>query len=206
MKWRGMFANAQNLPLAGRIVMLFVGLLLYGVAIKMNLHANVGVPPWEVLHTGINRVLGWPLGMVILVFGLIVVGFSHFVLREPVGIGTVLNGVMIGLVVEALDLPELSLPMRWASFFFSILLLGFATGFYVSAKMGAGPRDGLVIGMARVINKPVAAVRVGIELSVIAIGMLMGGAAGLGTLLFALLAGPAMSFGLELFGISKKKS
>ncbi len=192
---------------AGRLALLLTGLFLYGLSLRMMLDARVGVAPWEVLHVGLTRHLPLTVGVVSVLTGAAIVAFTALRLRERIGLGTVLNVVLIGVFLDVLAplIPEpAALGWRWAQFLLGVLLLGFATGAYVAAGLGAGPRDGLTLALRRVTGWPVPRIRSGVELAVLLLGWAMGGPLGWGTLVFALAVGPAMGWGLGLFGVGKK--
>lgn len=199
-------AAATRLPLPGRYGLLVFGLALYGLALRLMLDARVGVAPWEAFHLGVTRHLPLSLGTVSILTGVGIVALSALWLRERVGPGTVLNVLLIGLFLDGLAplVPDpSSLLARWVQFVLGVGLLGLATGTYVAAGLGAGPRDGLVLGLSRRTGWDVARVRGGIELLVLALGWLLGGLVGWGTLAFALISGPAMRAGLGLYGLGQ---
>ncbi|WP_051668006.1 YczE/YyaS/YitT family protein [Deinococcus frigens] len=190
-----------------RLALLLVGLFLYGLSLRMMLDANVGVAPWEVLHVGLTRHLPLTVGVVSILTGVLIVAFTALRLRERVGLGTLLNVVLIGVFLDLLAplVPNpVSVGWRWVQFLLGVGLLGFATGAYVAAGLGAGPRDGLTLALGRLTGWPVPRIRSGIELAVLLLGWALGGPLGWGTLVFALAVGPAMGWGLGLFGVGKK--
>ncbi|MBI5160907.1 MAG: hypothetical protein HY996_05780 [Micrococcales bacterium] len=186
-----------------RIAQLLIGLVLYGLAIALMVRAAVGVSPWDVLTQGVSLRTGLPFGLVTNLIGLVVLAL-WVPLRQPPGIGTVLNVALIGpsaqLGLAVLPHPDALLP-RVAFFSGGLLLLAVATGLYVGARLGPGPRDGLMTGLVARTGWPVWAVRGGIELTVTAIGGVLGGNVGPGTLAFALLIGPLVGFTLPLFHV-----
>lgn len=192
---------------AGRLALLLTGLFLYGLSLRLMLDARVGVAPWEVLHVGVTRHLPLTVGLVSILTGVMIVAFTALRLRERIGLGTVLNVVLIGVFLDVLapliPNPE-ALGWRWAQFLLGVGLLGFATGAYVAAGLGAGPRDGLTLALRRVTGWPVPRIRSGVELLVLLLGWALGGPLGWGTLVFAVTVGPAMGWGLALFGVGKK--
>lgn len=197
-----------RLPIPGRYVLLVFGLFLYGLSLRLMLDARVGVAPWEVLHVGITRHLPLSVGVVSILTGVVIVAFTALKLREKIGPGTLLNVLLIGTFLDVLapliPNPE-ELGLRWVQFVLGVALLGLATGTYVAAGLGAGPRDGLTLGLRRVYGWPVSRTRTGVEIVVLGTGLLLGGPVGWGTLVFALAIGPAMSAGLGLFGLGQKK-
>lgn len=199
-------APLTRAALPGRYALLVTGLFLYGLSLRCMLDARVGVAPWEVLHVGITQHLPLTIGMVSIGMGGLIVVFTTLHLRERVGMGTLLNVLLIGVFLDMLApvVPDpATLSLRWLQFLLGVGLLGFATGAYVAAGLGAGPRDGLVLGLSRVYGWPVPRVRTAVEFVVLLIGWGLGGPAGWGTLVFALLVGPAMGVGLGLFGLKR---
>nr|WP_157451662.1 membrane protein [Deinococcus aquatilis] len=197
-----------RLPMPGRYALLIFGLFLYGLSLRLMLDARVGVAPWEVLHVGITRHLPLSVGVVSILTGVVIVAFTALKLREKIGPGTLLNVLLIGTFLDVLapliPNPE-NLGLRWIQFVLGVALLGLATGTYVAAGLGAGPRDGLTLGLRRVYGWPVSRTRTGVEIAVLGTGLLLGGPVGWGTLVFALAIGPAMSAGLGLFGLGQRK-
>ncbi|GAA5511410.1 hypothetical protein Dcar01_00119 [Deinococcus carri] len=199
-------AALTRLPLPGRYALLVSGLFLYGLSLRLMLDARVGLAPWEAFHLGVTRHLPLSIGLVSILTGVLIVAFTALRLRERIGPGTVINVLLIGLFLDLLGplVPDpAGLPARWVQFVLGVALLGFATGTYVAAGLGAGPRDGLVLGLSRQTGWEVARVRTGIELAVLGLGWLLGGLVGWGTLVFALGSGPAMSLGLGLYGLGR---
>ncbi|OLV19912.1 YczE/YyaS/YitT family protein [Deinococcus marmoris] len=190
-----------------RFVLLLTGLFLYGLSLRMMLDANVGTAPWEVLHVGVTRHLPLTVGVVSILTGAVIVTFTALRLKERIGLGTVLNVVLIGVFLDLLAplIPNpVALGWRWAQFLLGVGLLGFATGAYVAAGLGAGPRDGLTLALNRLSGWPVPRIRSAVEVAVLLVGWALGGPLGWGTLVFALTVGPAMGWGLGLFGVGKK--
>lgn len=193
---------------AGQYALLLLGLGLYGLSLRMMLNAGVGVAPWDVFHVGVTRWLPLTVGQVSILSGLLLVLYTSLHLRERFGPGTLLNVVLIGLVMDLLGgvvpHPQHAL-WQWSQFLMGVLLVGLATGAYVGAGLGAGPRDSLMLGLHRRRGWSVARIRTGVELVVLAAGVLLGGPFGWGTLAYALGVGPSVSFGLGLFGLKGKK-
>lgn len=193
--------------LAARLTLLLAGLLLYGLSLRLMLDAGVGTAPWEVLHVGLTRHLPLTVGLAGILTGAAIVAFTALGLRERVGLGTLLNVVLVGLFLDLFGplIPSpTALGWSWAQFLLGVVLLGLATGAYVAAGLGAGPRDGLTLALNRLTRWPVPRVRTGVEIAVLLIGWALGGPLGWGTLVFALAVGPAMGWGLGLFGVGKR--
>ncbi|MGR6966935.1 membrane protein YczE [Geodermatophilus sp. URMC 61] len=177
---------------ARRLVQLYAGLVLYGVSMALLVRSGLGVMPWDVLHQGLSRQLGWSLGVVTMVVGALVL-LAWIPLRERPGLGTVSNVVVIGLALDAVlaVLPEpSSLPLRVALVGLGIALNAVATAAYIGVHLGPGPRDGLMTGLVRRSGRSVRLVRTSIEVAVVAVGWLLGGTLGVATVLYALTIGP----------------
>ncbi|WP_051452583.1 YczE/YyaS/YitT family protein [Actinospica robiniae] len=176
---------------AQRLTRLTLGLGLYGASEALMLAPAVGVDPWDVFHTGLTDRTGIPVGTVLILVGAAVL-LLWIPLRQRPGIGTVANVVVIGGVVDlmlgAMPAPH-ALWLRWAVFLTGALLNAVATGLYIGAGLGPGPRDGLTTALAAR-GHSIRVVRTGIELSVLAVGWLLGGDVGLGTVVYALIIGP----------------
>ncbi len=189
-----------------RLFQLFWGLALYGFAMALMLRANLGLDPWDVLHQGLAPRLGMSFGMTVNLIGLVVL-LLWIPMRQRPGIGTVCNILVIG---TAVDLSLLILPtpegyaMRLAWLVVGIILNGIAGGAYIGANLGPGPRDGLMTGLCRRTGWPVKLVRTAIELTVLAVGWLMGGTVGLGTILYAVSIGWIVHHSLPFFAIAPK--
>jgi uncharacterized membrane protein YczE len=186
-----------------RGVQLVVGLVAYGIAIALLVRAGIGVPPWDVFAQGITRQTGIPFGLVVNLVGALVLLF-WIPLRQKPGVGTVLNVLLIGPSAE-LGLwlvPQQTVPWQQGVVFAGgLALLALATGMYIGARLGPGPRDGLMTGLHRRTGWPIWVVRTGIEVTVLTIGFLLGGQLGVGTLAFALLIGPMVNVTLPLLGV-----
>ena len=177
---------------ARRLVQLYAGLVLYGLSMALLVRSGLGVMPWDVLHQGLARQLGWSLGVVTMVVGALVL-LAWVPLRERPGLGTVSNVVVIGLALDAAlaVLPEpSSLPLRVGLVGLGIALNAVATAAYIGVHLGPGPRDGLMTGLVRRSGRSVRLVRTSIEVAVVALGWLLGGTLGIATVLYALAIGP----------------
>ncbi len=193
-----------SVTLARRIAQLLLGLFAYGFAIAMMVRAGLGVSPWDVLSQGIALQSGLPFGLVTNLVGGVVL-LLWIPIRQRPGIGTVLNVLAVGTSAEvglALLPASEVLWQQIVLFIGGLLLLAVATGLYIGARFGPGPRDGLMTGMHARWGFAIWKVRTLIELSVLAIGWLLGGNVGLGTLAFALLIGPLVNLTLPLLRVS----
>lgn len=188
-----------------RIAQLIAGLVLYGVSMAMLVRANLGLDPWDVLHQGLAPRLGLTFGMTVNLVGVLVLAL-WLPLRERPGLGTVLNIIVIGTVTDialaVMPSPE-GYPLRLALLSFGILLNGIAGGAYIGAGLGPGPRDGLMTGFCRRTNLPVKRVRTAIELAVLAIGWMLGGTVGVGTVLYAISIGWVVHHALPILSFDR---
>ena len=191
--------------LARRLVQLYVGLVLYGLSLAAMVRARLGLDPWDVFHQGLSRRTGISLGTATIAVGVVVL-LAWVPLRQRPGLGTVSNVIVIGVVVDVAlaALPRLeALPGRGGLFLIGVLLNGLATAAYLGARLGAGPRDGLMTGLVRRTGRSVRLVRTSIEVGVLAVGWLLGGSVGLGTVVYAVSIGPLVHLLLPLLAIGE---
>ena len=174
-----------------RIARCVVGLAVFGVGVALLLDADLGAAPWDVFHTGVSEMTGVPVGTVIIATGLALL-FLWIPLRETPGLGTLLNAIEIGLVVDLVlplaPQPE-TLAVRFAMMLGGVVLVAVGSGIYIGAGLGPGPRDGIMTGLARR-GVSIRSARTGIEVTVLVVGALLGGAVGIGTAVFAVAIGP----------------
>lgn len=188
-----------------RISQLLIGLALYGFAGAMMVRAELGVDPWTVFAQGLENVTGLSLGVLTILIGIFVL-LLWLPLRQRPGIGTLLNIVIIGLMLDA-GLMILSVPaelwQRILLFAGGLVLLAVATGLYIGGSFGAGPRDGLMTGLHSRFGIPIWIARTSVEVLVLATGWMLGGDVGFGTLAFALLIGPLCGYTLPMFAVPR---
>jgi uncharacterized membrane protein YczE len=184
-----------------RLVQLYVGLMLYGASCGLMVRADLGLGPWDVFHQGVARHTGLSIGTVSIVAGAVVL-LAWVPIRQRPGLGTVSNVALVGLSMDATLwlLPELrAIAARTALVAVAVTLNAAATALYISANFGAGPRDGLMTGLHEVTGRSIRLVRTGIEITVLASGLLLGGSAGVGTVVYALGIGPLVQLFLRPF-------
>jgi len=188
----GPVAQLRAGRLGRRLPQLFLGLALYGASLAMMVRGALGLAPWDVLHSGFIRHVPMTIGQAVVLFSFLVL-LLWIPLREKPGIGTVANALMVGVAADAtlavLAEPD-SLALRVALMLGGIVLNGLATALYIGSQFGRGPRDGLMTGLARRTGWSLRLVRTGLEVTVVVIGLLLGGALGVGTVLYALAIGP----------------
>lgn len=197
----GPVAQLRAGRLGRRLPQLAFGLVLYGVSIALMVRAQLGLAPWDVLHSGIASHLPLSLGQVLVAVALLVL-VLWIPLREKPGIGTVANALTIGICADAalavLAAPD-ALAVRVAFMVGGVLLCGVASALYIGAQLGRGPRDGLMTGLHVRTGRSIRLVRTGLEVAVLLLGLLLGGSVGLGTVLFALAIGPLTQLMLPVF-------
>lgn len=182
--------RAGSLP--RRLAQLVVGLAVYGASMALVIRASLGVIPWDVLHLGLVRHVPVSFGqMTILVsFAVLLVWVP---LRQKPGLGTLANAVLVGLSADltlAVVPPVEDLPLRGTLLVLGVTFNGLATALYIGSQLGPGPRDGLMTGLSRVTGRSTRLVRTSMEVAVVALGWALGGAVGLGTVLYAVAIGP----------------
>jgi uncharacterized membrane protein YczE len=189
-------------PRLRRLAQLYAGLVLYGVSGSMLLLAGLGVDPWDVLHQGLSRRLGLGVGTWVVIVGALVL-LLWIPLRQRPGVGTLSNVIVVGLVIDlmlATVPPAHGLGLQLALVFGGVVLNGIATGLYIGAGLGPGPRDGLMTGLAAR-GHSIRVVRTCIEVTVLITGWLLGGTVGLGTVVYALGIGPIAHITIPLLKI-----
>ncbi len=186
-------------PPASTLFFLVTGLTIFGIGETLLIAAGIGVSPWTVLAQGLGLQLGLSIGWATFLVSVAVLLF-WIPLRQMPGLGTLLNAIIISIVIEV-SLPFLPQPelfiLKFIEAVVGVLLVGMGSGIYLTAHLGAGPRDGLMTGLQRKTGFPIAWVRMSLELMAVSSGWLLGGTVGLGTLLFAFGIGPAVSLGLH---------
>ncbi|MFW2334470.1 YczE/YyaS/YitT family protein [Ilumatobacter sp.] len=186
--------------LVRRSALLLSGLTLYGFSLTLLLRADLGLDPWDVFHQGLAETIGWSLGRTIVLTSFAVLAL-WIPLRERPGLGTIANAVVVGMSVEVFSalIPDAEpLWLRWVVLALGVVGNGVATGMYIGAGMGPGPRDGLMTGIARR-HGSIRVVRTSIEVTVLVTGILLGGTFGVGTLVYAVSIGPLAHVFLPIF-------
>ncbi|MGI5255272.1 YczE/YyaS/YitT family protein [Actinacidiphila glaucinigra] len=190
---------------ARRLLHLYAGLALYGASAALQVRAALGLDPWDVLHQGISRHTGVSIGLVSVGVGALVL-LLWWPLRQRPGLGTVSNVFVVGLSMDAtlalLPQPD-GLGVRIPLLVAGVLLNGVATGLYITARYGPGPRDGLMTGLHRRTGRSIRLVRTAIEVTVLAVGFALGGSVGVGTVVYAVSIGPLAQFFLRLFELPR---
>ena len=191
-------AARRSLAYAGRLVILVAGLYCFAFGIMLTLKSDLGLGPWHVFHQGVSRHTGLGFGVLLL----------SWLLGVRPGVGTVSNMVLVGVFIDLIEwgglLPSFAgrpWPVRLAVNVLGVAVVGFGSALYIKASLGAGPRDSLMLALARRLRGRVTLVRGALELVVLIAGYLLGGTAGLGTVIFALGIGPAVGLAFRLLRV-----
>lgn len=184
-----------------RLLQLYVGLCLYGISTGMFVQANLGADPWDVFHLGVGKVFSLDIGTVMILTGALVL-LLWIPIRQRPGLGTLSNVIVLGLAANAtiavIPMPD-SLWLQSGLMIAAVILNALATGMYIGAGFGPGPRDGLMTGIHARTGWSIRVIRTTIELTVLVIGYFLGGSVGIGTLVYALAIGPLIQLCLPWF-------
>ncbi|MFD7614780.1 YitT family protein [Streptomyces sp. NPDC059828] len=187
-----------------RLLQLYAGLALYGVSSALLVRGGLGLEPWGVLHQGLAELTGLTMGVVSIIIGAVVL-LLWIPMRQKPGLGTVSNVFVVGVAMDgtlAVVADAHGLAVRIPVMVAAIVLNGVATGLYISARFGPGPRDGLMTGLHQLTGRSIRLVRTAIEVAVVATGFALGGSVGIGTLAYALSIGPLAQVFLRVFAIA----
>ncbi|WP_369256605.1 YitT family protein [Streptomyces sp. R35] len=194
-------SGTRRLP--RRLVQLYAGLALYGASSALLVESGLGLEPWNVLHQGLAELTGLTIGVVSIIVGAAVL-LLWIPLRQRPGLGTVSNVFVVGIAMDgtlALVPEAHTLAVRIPLLVAGIVLNGVATGLYISARFGPGPRDGLMTGLHRRTGRSIRLVRTVLEVAVVATGFALGGTVGIGTVLYAVAIGPLAQLFLRVFAV-----
>ena len=195
-----LFIPTKGPRLTRRVVQLVIGLVAFGFGIALMLQSGLGVPPWDVLHQGLAERFGLTVGIWSIIVSAVVL-LLWLPLRERYGLGTLLNALIIGVAIDgfALVIPKPdAMAWRITQLVIGIVIIGLASGLYIGARLGPGPRDGLMTGIAK-LGPSVRLTRTSIEVVVLALGWMLGGTFGVGTVAFALFIGPIVQFSFRIW-------
>lgn len=192
-------------PRTRRVMQLMVGLCLFGVSLSLTVEPALGASPWTVFHEGVSDQTSLSFGTTVVLTGVVLLG-ALWLLKEPLGLGTVLNVAIIGPIADLTlaVIPDLSnMAVRVLMLAAAPIVLGLGSGLYLGALVGPGPRDGIMTALNR---RGIATwkARTAIELTALAVGILLGGVAGLGTIWMAIAVGPCVQFFLPWFRIESE--
>lgn len=191
-----------------RYVRLMIGLFICGMSIVMNVNSDIGVAPWDVLSTGMSNVTGLTIGQAGIAISIAVVGIDY-ILGIKIGLGTLLNMVFVGIFTDVVIwmnfVPKpTTLPMQCILLVLGMMTLNIGVWLYIGAGRGAGPRDGLMLGISKKFNKPIAVVKTAIEVGVTVLGIALGGYFGLGTIFIAITGGSLMGIMFKVMNFDIK--
>jgi uncharacterized membrane protein YczE len=185
-----------------------VGFVLFGLAITLMIRGGIGTSAWVVLEAALAERLGITVGTMTVIMGFIVL-ISAVAMRERMGWGTLANILSIGPWVDMWNsfMPSVkdNLPLQVAMLLFAVLLMGLGSAIYIGVDAGAGPRDSLMLAIKRTTGVSIRVSRAIIEVTVVTLGWLLGGPAGIGTLVYALLIGPSVQWGFKVFNVQPHK-
>jgi uncharacterized membrane protein YczE len=205
-------SGTDSVSLLRRWLRLLAGLAVFAIGLALMVRARLGLSPWDVLHEAIDAHTALSFGQVVIVVSIAVVALGWLLGVRP-GLGTVANSILVGLATDlflnwrALDrIAGGALPFRLLATLLGVAAIALGTAIYVGADLGAGPRDGLMLGVARVTSFSPGAARVVIEASVLVGGVLLGGTVGIGTVTFVVAIGPAINASFRLFGMEEADS
>lgn len=203
------FSVRQGGAFVRQLAMNIAGLFLYALGLVLTLRSHLGLGPWDVLHQGITRHSPLTFGQASVLVGLVIIVAGLLIGIRP-GLGTVLNMVLVGYFFDRILATGLvPVPQSWAARVLldlvGIVVVGLGSGLYIRSALGAGPRDGLMLGLHRITKRRLALVRACLETVVAVTGFFMGGTAGIGTVIFALGIGPAVEMGFRVFRVPSQR-
>lgn len=203
----GPIAQLRAGRLGRRLPQLFIGLILYGFSLALMVRSVLGLAPWDVLHSGFIQHVPITLGQAVILFSFVVL-LVWIPLKEKPGLGTIANAILVGISADATLVllgPQEGWAVRVALLVVGVVGNGIATAMYIGAQFGRGPRDGLMTGLARCTGRSIRLVRTGLEVAVVLIGLALGGALGIGTVVYALAIGPLTQAFLPFWTVSLDK-
>jgi len=185
-----------------------VGFALFGLSIALLIRANLGTGPWAMLEVALAQILESTPGTMSVIVGFVVL-LASFILRERIGWGTVGNMMFIGpwedLALHYIPSVRENYLLQGAMLLGGILIMGVASAIYIGVDAGAGPRDSLMLAVKRISGRSLRLARGGIEVTLVLVAWLLGGPAGIGTIIFALLIGPSIQWAFKLFKVEPHK-
>lgn len=194
-----------------RLIRLMIGLTLFSIGIVILINANMGLAPWDAFHIGLSQHTGLTFGQVSIIVGLVLLIITYH-LYESIGIGTIFNIVVMGIIIDIIFhfnlIPQSNSPLSgMIMLYIGMQLIALGSYFYIGSGFGTGPRDALMVGLVRISKKPVGLIRAIIELTVLSLGILLGSKIGIGTLIIAFGIGPIVqiTFSLLKFDVHQVK-
>lgn len=193
----------------GKIIRLMLGYFMYGLGIMLTINARLGLAPWDVFHQGLSNQLGITMGGAVILVGAVIM-IADIFLNEKIGWGTIGNVYFIGAFLDLIERSHLiptpqNIALRFLLMVLGMIVISLATFLYLSAQLGSGPRDGLMVAITKLSNKPVGLIRSAIEITALLIGYLMGGKVGWGTLIMSIGLGFFTQVTFKIFNFDVKK-
>lgn len=191
-----------------RVPILLIGFIFLSFGVVLTKKADLGMNAWGIFHQGLSLRLDISFGLTVLYFGLIILGLSVLILKTKIGIGTIMNVLIMGLMIDFTDnlftyIPS-SMLERVVVLLIGLITLTFGRSLYISARLGAGPRDGVFVGLSRITKVDVKYIKPGIEFTVLIIGVLLGGAIGFGTIFLIITSGYLIQYFFKLLHFDPK--
>ena len=189
-------------PLTKTLLMVILGNIIFGFGVAVIIAAGAGLDPWTILAEGLGLIFGMSIGFATFIVSVSVL-LLWIPLRQIPGLGTIINTIVVASMID-IALPWLPKPaedllwLQLTQLLVGIFICGIGSGIYLTGNLGPGPRDGLMTGLQRITGKPIALVRASIEIVVVILGWVLGGTVGVGTIIFAIFIGPAVSVGLSI--------
>jgi uncharacterized protein len=186
-----------------KMLRLFTGLFLYAVGIVMTINANLGLSPWDVFHQGLSKNIDITMGQASIFMGILIV-IANYIFGEKIGWGTLSNMLFIGIFMDVLMLNNIiptfeNIILKIIMMLLGMFVIGTASFLYISSGLGSGPRDGLMIALTKRTGKSVRFIRNCIEITVLIIGIALGGTVGIGTPIMAFAVGPVVQFAFKVY-------
>jgi uncharacterized membrane protein YczE len=207
-KWRKMFKPIRWNTFIYDFIRIQTGFFIFGIAIALMIRGNIGTSAWAVLEVALAKILHFTPGTMTVIMGFLVLS-GALIMREKLGWGTLANILSIGpwedFWLSIIPSVNGNLPLQSGMLFFAIFLMGLASAIYIGVDAGAGPRDSMMLAIKRTTGISIRAARAIIEVTVVAIGWVLGGPAGIGTLIYALLVGPSVQWGFKIFHVQPHK-
>jgi len=185
-----------------RLLFFFLGLMILSLGIAMIIEANLGASAWDVLHLGLEKTLGLTVGVWSQIVGFIVIIITFFLDKKMITVGTVLNMIFVGLFLDLFIyiLPTIEdILFQYLILLLGILVMGMGAGLYITAKLGPGPRDGLLLALSNRFKTGIGKIKTTMEITVLIIGWFLGGPVFIGTLIASVFIGPIMQFAIKFW-------
>ncbi|WP_339063872.1 YitT family protein [Tepidibacillus marianensis] len=190
----------------GRTIFFFIGIIVMSLGVALTIQANLGVSAWDVLHIGLFKTIGLSVGTWSQLVGIVIIAFTYFFDKKIVSIGTILNMLFVGWFIDLFlwILPALHKGQWLGQFLFLLIgmvIMAMGAGMYITSKLGAGPRDGLMLVLSDRLNWSIRKVKTWMELIVLVIGFFLGGPVNIGTVVLSIFIGPLMQYFIKFWDV-----